>query len=121
MGKRILIVDDEPNIVKMLGFRLKTNGYEILTAHDGQSGLKTAHEERPDLIVLDVTMPPPDGYEVCKMLKEDPAYCDIPVILLTARVTERDKTSASQAKPNAYMSKPYESEALLAKIRELIG
>ncbi len=120
MGRKILVVDDEPHIVMMLEARLQKNGFEIATATSGAEALAQVKKSRPDLIVLDVMMPPPNGFEVCRMLKEDPVYKNIPVILLTAKSTERDQSLGVSAGADAYVTKPYTPEELLGQIRELL-
>ena len=86
MPKKILLVDDEQAIVDLLGAMLAQNGYEVVTALSGKSCLKKASENKPDLIILDVLMPDVDGFEVCKLLKEDETTKNIPVIMLTSRL-----------------------------------
>jgi two-component system alkaline phosphatase synthesis response regulator PhoP len=119
--RRILIVDDEAHILQMLEIRLKKNGFDVLTASTGESALSQVRSTRPDLILLDVMMPPPDGYEVCRRLKHDPLFKDIPVILLTAKSTPRDQAIGLEAGADAYMTKPYSPEELLGQIQELIS
>lgn len=118
--KRILIVDDEPDLVETLSFRLEASGYEVIKADDGQKGLDKARSEKPDLIILDLMLPKLDGYKVCRMLKFDEAYKDIPIILFTARAQEQDKKMGQDVGADGYITKPFEPQALLAKIQELI-
>jgi len=121
MAKRILIVDDEPFIVDMLGVRLEAEGYEVLKAYDGESALKTAKESLPDLILLDIMMPPPDGLEVCRTLKGDPDYRHIKIIMLTARTSKIDEMEPTETCADGYMCKPYDGKELMDTIRRLIG
>jgi len=120
MAKKILIVDDEPNIVMMLERRLKANGYDVIAAYAGEEALKRAKEDGPDLILLDVMMPPPNGFQVCRTLKDDPKYKHIPVVLLTAKVTESDQFWGMESGADAYVTKPYNADELLAKIGALL-
>lgn len=120
MAKRILLVDDEPNIVLLLETRLKANGYEVLTAMDGVTALETAKKEKPDLIILDLMLPKMDGYKVCALLKKDARYTKIPVLMFTARAQEEDVKLGEEAGADAYLTKPFEPQVLLSKIGELL-
>lgn len=118
--KRILIVDDEEDLVTLLQVRLEANGFEVLTANNGQVGLDKAREEKPDLILLDVMMPILDGYQVCRFLKFDEDLKDIPIIILTARAQDADKKIGKDVGANAYMAKPFDFPTLLEKIKSYI-
>lgn len=119
--KRIFIVDDETQIVDMLKMRLEANGYEVITACDGQEAFEKAKKENPDLIILDLMLPKMDGYKVCGLLKKDARYKKIPIIMFTARAQEKDIRLAEEVGAEAYITKPFESQSLLAKIKELLG
>ena len=121
MAKKILLVDDEPNIILLLEARLKANGYEVLSAGDGLTALETAKREKPHLIILDLMLPKMDGYKVCGLLKRDTRYSKIPVILFTARAQEADMRLGEEVGANAYITKPFEPKTLLGKIQELLG
>jgi len=121
MAKRILVVDDEVQLVEMVKIRLEANGYEILSAYDGQEALDKARKEKPDLIVLDLMLPKLDGYKVCRMIKFDDRYKNIPIILFSARAQESDKEMGIQVGADAYITKPFEPQVLLSKIKELLG
>ncbi len=121
MAKRILVVDDEQDIVKMVGLRLKANGYEVLSANDGQQGLETAQKEKPDLIILDVMMPKMDGYKVCGLLKKDSRFAKTPIIIFTAKAQDKDKDLGREVGANAYLTKPFDPPVLIAKVKELLG
>jgi len=118
--KKILVVDDEPGIVKMLESRLTRSGYEVSTAMDGLDALNKARTERPDLILLDVMMPEMDGYKVCAMLRYDVKYSNIPVILLTARAHETDRKMGSQLGVRDYIVKPFDGKELMKKIEHIL-
>ncbi|MBU1727681.1 MAG: response regulator [Candidatus Omnitrophica bacterium] len=122
MAKRILVVDDEEDILKTVSFRLKSAGYDVVTASDGLEGLNKARSEDapPDLIILDLMLPKIDGYKVCRMLKFDENYRDIPVILFTARSEESDKKVGKDVGADAYIVKPFESQVLLENIKALL-
>jgi len=121
MIKRILVVDDEVDLVETLTFRLEANGYQVLKAYDGQAALDMAKKDKPDLIILDLMLPKIDGYKVCRMLKFDEKYKEIPIIIFTARAQESDKKMGEEVGADTYITKPFDSQLLLAKIKELLG
>ena len=116
----ILIVDDEVQLVEMVKMRLEASGYEIIFAHDGQEGLDKAKKEKPDLMILDLMLPKIDGYKVCRMLKFDEKYKQIPIILFSARAQDEDKQMGKEVGADAYITKPFDPQALLGKIKELL-
>jgi two-component system, OmpR family, alkaline phosphatase synthesis response regulator PhoP len=118
--KRILIVDDEKDLVYGVSLQLETSGFEVLVAYDGQEGLDKARKEKPDLIILDLMLPKIDGFKVCRMLKFDEKYKKIPIILFTVRAQESDKQTAAEVCADAYITKPFEPQVLLDKIEELL-
>ena len=121
MGKKkILVVDDEKDLVATLAYRLEANGYEVIKANDGQEGLDKAKSEKPDLIVLDLMLPKIDGYKVCRILKFDEKYKHIPIILFTARAQESDIKLGQEVGVDVYLAKPFEPDILLSKIAELL-
>lgn len=115
MGKRILIVEDEKNIVDILSFNLKKEGYETLEAYDGETGLKLALEERPDLVLLDVMLPKMHGFDVCTRLRKESRFT--PVIMLTAREDEEDKVLGLEVGADDYITKPFSMRELLARVK----
>ena len=117
--KKILVVDDEPDLVETLTMRLEANDYEVISASNGEDALKKAKSDKPDLVLLDVMMPPPNGYKVCRMLKDDPEHKNLPVILLAAKGSDSDKFWGTESGADAYVTKPYNSQELLEKIRSL--
>ncbi len=118
--KRILVVDDEEDLVVMISKALRYKGYEVITANDGQEGLEKAKTQKPDLIVLDLMLPRINGYKVCGLLKKDTRYAKIPIILLTAKANAEDIGLGKKVGADAYITKPYERDVLLSKIEELI-
>jgi len=118
--KRILVVDDEAELVKAIQIRLEQAGYEALIAYDGQEGLEKAKKEKPDLIILDLMLPKMDGYKVCGLLKADTRYNKIPIIILTARAQESDEKLGLEIGAAAFITKPFQHEAVLGKIKELL-
>jgi len=117
---KILVVDDEPNIVQTLKDRLEMNDYVVVTAENGDAGLKTAQDERPDLILLDVIMPVLDGHEMLEKLREEEWGQDISVIMLTARSQAQDIQRARQCNIDDYIIKPFDLSELLEKIENIL-
>lgn len=118
---RILLVDDEPSIIKMVSKRLEVEGFEVMMAMDGQEALDKAHSEKPDLIILDLMLPKLNGYEVCSMLKQEAQYRAIPIMLFTAKAQDKDEKSGMMCGANAYLRKPFQAQQLLEQIRSLIS
>ena len=118
---KILLVDDEPSIVKMVGKRLEIAGFEVSIAMDGQEGLTKAQAEKPHLIILDLMLPKLNGYEVCTMLKQDTRYQQIPVIIFTAKTQDKDEKMATDCGANAFVRKPFRAEELLEIIQKLLA
>lgn len=118
--KRILIVDDTQDIVGLVKMYLEHHRYEVITAYDGQDGLAKAKTEKPDLIILDLMLPKINGYKICGLLKRDTKYAKIPIILFTAKTQEKDIKLGQEVGADAYLTKPFEPEVLLSKIKELI-
>ena len=118
--KKILLVDDEKDMVYAVQLQLETGGYEVISAGDGQEGLEKARQEKPDLIILDLMLPKLDGYKVCRMLKFDEKYKSIPIIMFTARIQQADEKLGYEVGANAYLTKPFEPETLIKKIKELL-
>lgn len=117
---RVLVVDDEPDLVRILEFGLKAAGYAVETASDGQEGLKKAREQKPDIILLDLMLPKLDGYKVCRLLKFDERYKHIPIMILSARTQEGDQTLAHEMGANRFLTKPYEFAEILDHIQALL-
>ena len=99
---------------------LKGQGYDVLTAGDGQAGLEKARTEKPDLILLDVMLPKLDGYKVARMLKFDERYSKIPIIMITAKIQEKDKETGLEMGADAYITKPFDMTTLLSKIDQTL-
>ena len=118
--KKILIADDEPDIIEILKFVLEGAGYECITAADGEEGLKLARTVSPDLIILDVMMPKMNGYKICRLLKFDSKYRDIPIIMLTARSQEKDRSIGGETGADEYITKPFDIEYVLEKVKSCL-
>jgi two-component system alkaline phosphatase synthesis response regulator PhoP len=118
---KILVVDDEIYIVHILDFSLGMEGYEVITALDGEQALEKAQAQHPDLIVLDIMMPKLDGYETCKALKADPATRGIPVILLSAKGRNMDQKIGFEVGADDYITKPFSPRKLVERINAILG
>jgi two-component system alkaline phosphatase synthesis response regulator PhoP len=122
MGKgKILVVDDEVYILHILDFSLGAEGFEVISANNGELGVEKAKLEKPDLIVLDIMMPVLDGYETCRRLKREPETKDIPVVLLTAKGRDVDKRLGFEVGAIDYIIKPFSPSRLIERIEEIIG
>jgi len=117
---KILVVDDEPDVVDLIGFNLKAAGFTVVTADDGATALKRARQDLPDLIVLDVMLPNVDGLETCRVLRREAATADIPIILLTARAAEMDRVIGLELGADDYVTKPFSPRELVLRIRKLL-
>jgi two-component system phosphate regulon response regulator PhoB len=116
----ILIVDDEEDIIELIKYNLKNEGYSILTAQTGEKAIKIARQSRPDLIVLDLMLPGIDGLEVTKTLKNDAQTRHVPIVMLTARGEESDIVTGLELGANDYISKPFSPKVLVARIRAIL-
>ncbi len=118
--KKILVVDDEPNIVKLVSFILANNGYDVLEASSGAEGIKKAKAEKPDLIVLDVMMPKMDGFEAARKLRADKATSSIPILMLSSKAQFEDKMKGIDSGAMDYVTKPFDKQELLEKVQECL-
>lgn len=120
MNKKILIVDDEENIVELIKFNLELKGYEVYSAYDGMEGLKMAKDIKPSLILLDLMLPILDGTKVCEKIREDEEIKETPIIMLTAKNMEKDKIIGLELGADDYMTKPFSVKELMARIKAVI-
>jgi DNA-binding response OmpR family regulator len=121
MKPKILLVDDEPDALEVLGFKLKEAGFTPLFAKDGARAIAAARDERPALIVLDLMLPEVDGLEVCKILRRDPGTATIPILMLTARAAEMDRVLGLELGADDYVTKPFSPRELVLRIRKLLA
>ncbi len=119
--RKVLIADDEPNIVVSLEYLMKREGHEVLVARDGDEALALARSAGPALVLLDVMMPGKSGFEVCQALRADAATAGIKVLMLTAKGRDTDVAQGLGVGADAYMTKPFSTRELAAKVRELLG
>ena len=120
-GRKILVVDDEPNVVRTLTFVLKKEGYDVASAGDGEEAMLKISESKPDLMFLDVMMPKKNGYEVCQELKGDSNSSDIHIVMLSAKGQEADKEKALTLGADEFMTKPFSPVGVLTRVKELLG
>lgn len=118
--KRILLVDDEKDLVETIVFQLQSNGYEVIVAFDGIQGMQLAQQEKPDLIILDVMMPGMSGFKICDNLKMSSRTLTIPIIFLTAKDTAEDEKKGYEVGAVYYIKKPYEPDVLLEAIKKAL-
>ena len=121
MSHKILIADDEPNIVVSLKYLLERGGYQVLVARDGQEAIDAIRHERPALVLLDVMMPKKSGHEVCAELRADEAVRDTLVLMLSAKGRDTDIAKGQALGADAYMTKPFSTKELAAKVAEMLG
>jgi DNA-binding response OmpR family regulator len=121
MSTRILIADDEPNILISLEYLMKREGYEVLLARDGQEALDTLRRERPRLVLLDVMMPRMSGFEVCQAMRADDALRDTLVLMLTAKGRDTDIAKGMGVGADGYMTKPFSTQELVSKVRTMLA
>lgn len=117
---RILVIDDEPHILKLVSFSLERNGHEVFQAADGVAGIKIAAEEQPDLILMDVMMPVMTGYDALDRLKENPATCDIPVVMLSAKSQHYEQEEGLRRGALQYICKPFTPRDLAATVNTIL-
>ena len=121
MTKKILIADDEANIVTALQFLLERNGYEVIIARNGEAALQMVEAHHPDLVLLDVMMPVKSGYEVCQRMRSRPDWRDIRIIMLTAKGRDVEMSKGLAIGADLYITKPFSTQELVSKINELLG
>lgn len=121
MAKKVLIADDEPNIVISLEFLMRHGGYQVETAADGEEALRRIATFRPDLILLDVMLPLRDGFEVCQKIRENPDWNDVKIVMLTAKGREVEVAKGLALGADAYITKPFATKDLLMRVGRLLG
>jgi len=120
-ANKILVVDDEMHIIRIVKYKLESAGFTVLSALNGEEALKVAREQKPSLIFLDIMMPGLNGYEVCSELKNDPSTKDIIIIMLSAKGQEADKIKGLEVGVDEYITKPFSPQDLLDRARDLLG
>lgn len=120
MAQRILVVDDDRQITRLLSGYLEKSGMTVLTAHDGENALRVIRHERPDLIVLDLMLPGRDGWDITRTLRSDERLCAIPILMLTARVEDTDKILGLELGADDYLTKPFNPREVVARVRAIL-
>jgi DNA-binding response OmpR family regulator len=115
--KKILVVDDEADLVETIRFPLEMEGFNVLVSYNGEDALNQARKEKPDLILLDLMLPKLDGYKVCRLLKFDERYKHIPILMLTAKTQEKDKLIGKETGADEYITKPFDIDELIKKVK----
>ena len=120
-ARKVLIADDEPNILISLEFLMKREGYEVHVARDGPEALAAIQRERPDLVLLDVMMPGKSGFEVCAAVRSDEALAGVKILMLTAKGRDTDVAQGLGVGADGYMTKPFSTKELAARVREMLA
>lgn len=121
MSKRILIVDDEPNIVVSLEFLMKREGFEVSIASDGEAALKSVEQSPPDLVLLDIMLPKKNGFEVCQAIRARSDWQQVKIIMLTAKGRDTEVAKGTALGADAYLTKPFSTKDLVAQVRQMLG
>lgn len=121
MANRVLVVEDEPNIVDSLSFLMKQAGFEVAIARDGEAAMRMMQSRVPDLVLLDVMLPRRDGYEVCREIRARAEWKDVRIVMLTAKGRELDRRKGLQLGADAYITKPFSTREIVRRVRELLG
>jgi two-component system alkaline phosphatase synthesis response regulator PhoP len=119
--KKILVVDDEADLVETIRFPLEMEGFNVLVSYNGDDALNQARKENPDLILLDLMLPKLDGYKVCRLLKFDERYKHIPILMLTAKTQEKDKLLGKETGADEYITKPFDIDELMKKVKAYLN
>lgn len=120
MGKKVLLIEDEPNIIEAVGFILSRDGWEVKTHSNGHDAMQAVRARIPDLIILDVMLPGKSGYDILSEIRNDAELSEIPVLMLTARGQTKDREMAERAGVSHYMTKPFSNADMLAVVRALV-
>ncbi len=121
MTKKILIVDDEPNIVISLEFLMKREGFQVFVAGDGDAALEQVAAQIPDIVLLDVMMPKKNGYEVCQLIRANPDWQDMKIIMITAKGRDTEMAKGLAMGADAYMTKPFSTKDLVVNVKKMLG
>jgi len=121
MGKRVLLIEDEPNIIQAISFILSRDGWRVDTHADGRTALAEVVRRAPDVVILDVMLPNRSGYDILQDMRADPATADVPVLMLTARGQKKDRELAERLGASRFMTKPFSNSEVLGAVRELAG
>ena len=121
MNKRILVIEDDVNALRLLEYTLEQEGYQVLTATNGLEGLKKAQDEHPDLIILDIMLPGLDGYEICHRLRQKPENATLPILMLSAKARQDDRNIGLRMGADDYLTKPADPSVIVTKVEALLA
>jgi len=121
MNKRILVIEDDVNALRLLEYTLEQGGYQVLTATNGLEGLKKAQDEHPDLIILDIMLPGLDGYEICHRLRQKPENVTLPILMLSAKARQDDRNIGLRMGADDYLTKPADPSVIVTKVEALLA
>lgn len=121
ISKKVLIIEDDPSFLRAVSHIIEKEGYSVITASNGMTGLRMAKEDKPDLLILDVMLPGLDGFEICSRLRNEPQTAKLPIIMLSAKGQETDKTTGLKVGANEYLTKPVDRALLLEKVTALLA
>lgn len=121
MGKTVLLIEDEPNIIEAISFILSRDGWKVNTHSNGQTAMEALRSKRPDLLILDVMLPGMSGYDILRGVREDDEMAELPVLMLTARGQSKDREMAEKIGANRFMTKPFSNSEVLEAVRALVG
>jgi len=119
--KKVLIIEDDPSFLRAISHIVTREGYDVITASDGMTGVRMAKVDKPDLLICDVMLPGLDGFEICQQLRNETETAQLPIIILSAKGQEADKTTGLRVGANEYLAKPIDRELLLEKITSLLA
>ncbi len=120
MNRKILVIEDDPSALRLVGYALEPEGYQVITASDGLEGVRKARDEYPDLIILDIMLPGLDGYEVCQQLRKKPETAKLHILMLSAKAREIDKETGLKIGADDYLAKPADPSTIVAKVKALL-
>jgi two-component system alkaline phosphatase synthesis response regulator PhoP len=121
MGKKILVIEDDPATLRLVDYSLKQEGYEIITASNGLEGIRKALRESPDLVILDVMLPGMDGFEICYRLRSEPATSKLPILMFSAKAQEIDKNTGIKVGADDYLTKPSAPADIIIHVEKLLA
>ncbi len=121
MEKKILVIEDDPSTSRLVDYSLRHEGYQVLTASNGLEGIRKAHNEAPDLIILDVMLPGMDGFEICHRLRSEPDTAQLPILMFSAKVQEIDKETGLKVGADDYLSKPTAPAEIVSRVEKLLA
>lgn len=121
MAKKILVIEDDPAISRLVDYTLRHEGYEVVTATNGLEGIRKAHHETPDLVILDVMLPGMDGFEICHQLRSEPDTAQLPILMFSAKAQEVDKKTGLKVGADDYLSKPTAPAEIVSRVAKLLA